>query len=336
MKNILISFIIPIYNGEKYIERIVESILKENKNNIEIILLNDGSTDNSQAILNRYKNNKLIRIINKSNTGVSDTRNIGLKEAKGKYIMFADCDDFYCKGFLDKISSILNENQFDLLVFPALEEDKAGNLKTIFKQKDNKEIAIKNCGLKGYILDDYTMRFGDCIWNKVYKASIIKENNVLFKTNQRIAEDKLFNIEYMEYIKDMYGLSDSLYIYCYNENSVTRKYRNNFLSEYLKIGNNLKDISEKVKYKDYSYLISNFYLQSTGFIMYNEVLSNNKKESIKQLKKYFSNPIFVASLKEINIFQLSIKNIMKYFMIKMKLYGLVYRFIFFKERKNNE
>ncbi len=333
MKNILISFIIPIYNGEKYIERIVESILKENKNNIEIILLNDGSTDNSETILNSYKNNKLIRIINKANTGVSDTRNIGLKEAKGKYIMFADCDDFYCKGFLDKISFILNKNQFDLLIFSALEEDKDGNLKTIFKQEDNKEIAIKNCGLNGYILGDYTMRLGDCIWNKVYKSSIIKENNILFKTDQRIAEDKLFNIEYMEYIENMYNLSDSLYIYCYNENSVTRKYRSNFLSEYLKIGNNLKDISEKVKYKDYAYLISNFYLQSTGFIMYNEVLSNNKKESIKQLKKYFSNPIFVVSLKEINIFQLSFKNIMKYFMIKMKLYGLIYRFIFFKERK---
>ena len=99
-----ISVILPCYNSEKYIEKCIESILNQTYQNIEIIIIDDGSTDHTLKILEKYKKeNDKISIIKKKNTGVSDSRNIGIKEAKGKYIMFVDSDDFLELDAIEKL-----------------------------------------------------------------------------------------------------------------------------------------------------------------------------------------------------------------------------------------
>jgi len=330
----LISFIIPIYNGEKYIDRVVGSILKEKKDNIEIIIINDGSTDKSKDILDKYSQNKLIKIVHKENTGVSNTRNIALSMAEGKYIMFADCDDYFSTGFLSIIEENIKGNP-EIIIFEALEEQPNGEFKKIFTQENiKKKQLLDNDGLNGFLTSDYAIKYGNCIWNKVFKTSIIKNNKITFPENQKIAEDMLFNIHYFEYCKSIRTISEALYVYCYNESSVTRKYRKNFLDEYLKIGNNIKLICEKVNYKDYQNLIAKFYLKETGFIMCNELLSKDYKGSISKLKKYFNNSIFKECLKKLRVSELSFKMKLKYYMIKLRCYNLVYRIMYLKGGNN--
>ena len=91
MKNL--SVIVPVYNAERYIEDCINMLLKQTLDNFEVILVNDGSTDKSLAICQKYTNDNRIKLINKSNSGAWDTRNVGIENSNGNYIMFIDCDD---------------------------------------------------------------------------------------------------------------------------------------------------------------------------------------------------------------------------------------------------
>ena len=108
INNIKVSIILPVYNCETYLNRCLDSLLNQTFENIEIIAINDGSTDRSLEILDIYaKNDNRIKVINKKNTGVSDTRNIGLDESKGDYIVFVDSDDWIELNMIEDMSSQL-------------------------------------------------------------------------------------------------------------------------------------------------------------------------------------------------------------------------------------
>ena len=111
-----ISIIIPVYNGEKYLARCVESLISQTYKNLEIIFLNDGSTDDSLNILKKYKtkDNRIV-IVDKKNTGVSDTRNIGITRATGKYICFCDCDDLYETNYVETMYKTAKKHDVDIV-----------------------------------------------------------------------------------------------------------------------------------------------------------------------------------------------------------------------------
>ena len=111
-----ISIIIPIYNGEKFIKKCLNSILNQTYKNWEVIIVNDGSTDNTELILKEYcEKDSRILSFNKKNSGVSDSRNIGIEKAVGDYITFVDCDDWIEEDTLEKIVAILQEKECDVL-----------------------------------------------------------------------------------------------------------------------------------------------------------------------------------------------------------------------------
>ena len=113
-----ISIIVPIYNAEKTLEKCIESILKQTFKNFELILVNDGSTDKSLVICNRYSNkDKRIRIIDKKNEGTIPTRKRGIKESKSEYVTFIDADDWIRKDTLEIINLEINKNNPDVIVF---------------------------------------------------------------------------------------------------------------------------------------------------------------------------------------------------------------------------
>ena len=115
MKKNKFSIIVPVYNVEKYIEKCLESILNQTYDNFEIIVINDGSTDNSKKILDNYKTNKKIKIINQDNQGLSIARNNGLGAASGDYILFIDSDDYIEEELLSTLNK--NINNEDLIRF---------------------------------------------------------------------------------------------------------------------------------------------------------------------------------------------------------------------------
>lgn len=133
MKNNKFSIIIPIYNVEKYLEKCLNSILNQSYKNFEIIAINDGSKDSSKEILNKYKNNENIKIINQENKGLSAARNEGLKHVTGDYILFVDSDDFIEKDLLKILNDNINDEEIIRFQIRTVNEN---NQKTIeYKEK---------------------------------------------------------------------------------------------------------------------------------------------------------------------------------------------------------
>lgn len=165
MKNIKLSIIVPIYNTEQYLTKCIDSILNQSLKNIEIILLNDGSTDNSEKIILRY-NDKRIKYIKKENTGIGSTRNLGIINATGEYVMFIDSDDYIALDCAEKMYNKACKDNCDIVISDYY-EDHDGLLKKI-KFKSFKD---SNLNDNPNILNNINL--GPC--NKIYRREILKD-----------------------------------------------------------------------------------------------------------------------------------------------------------------
>lgn len=182
MNKNLISVIVPMYNASRFIKKCITSILNQTYKNFEVIIINDGSTDNSLNICNRFKDER-IRIINQKNQGTIYSRLMGIKEAKGNYICFIDADDWVTKDYLETLVDTAEKHNVDLVCIKDYRTiDKYG----IFKVKDFKEIFKE----KLYNYNDlkqynhiYTLNrvFSSTVWGKLYKKELFAdyENKIL-------------------------------------------------------------------------------------------------------------------------------------------------------------
>lgn len=179
----LISVIIPIYNVESYLQRCLDSIYRNTYKNLEIICVNDGSTDNSLEILKSQQDERVI-IIDKENGGVSSARNAGLKIAKGEYIAFVDPDDWVHSRYFELLYSSISECEMAICyhenVTSYINEKPIGNLDIKILSSLNGEIYT--------LLGEYVF-----VWGKLYKREIISD--ILFDEDLSIVEDRIFNIE---------------------------------------------------------------------------------------------------------------------------------------------
>ena len=185
-----VSIIVPIYNTEKYIKECLESIIKQTYRNIEIIIINDGSTDNSEDIIEQYKDkDSRINIIKQKNLGVSYSRNIGINAATGDYIMFVDSDDIIIENYIEQMMDILKKDKLDII---KSSYKKFNNNTSIYTNvsffKENYKIINKNEINKLFIK---TTNFNSSCMQIINKK-IIDNNNVRFDINIGFAEDFLF------------------------------------------------------------------------------------------------------------------------------------------------
>ncbi len=161
------SVIVPIYNSEKYLKKCLDSLVNQTFKNIEIILVNDGSTDNSEDIIKQYLKDKRIIYLKKENGGQASARNLGLSKAKGDYISFIDSDDYVDLDMFEK----LNECTFDNDII----------LSDYYYTKENQDNYVKLFnGNAGNIINTDYWKFDTCPWNKFYKKSFLIENNFSF------------------------------------------------------------------------------------------------------------------------------------------------------------
>ena len=199
-----ISIIVPIYNSQDTIERCIKSLLEQTYQNIEIILVNDGSTDDSLSICERFKNAyEQIIVISQPNGGVSSARNAGLKAASGEYIMFCDSDDWANNNWCEQLYKGL---QIDSLVMSGYD----------IYTENNIEHCV-DCKLTRIKREDYLsakLIGGFALWNKCFSARVIEENNISFSTELTLGEDKLFIMEYLSCINgDITYIPKILYNY---------------------------------------------------------------------------------------------------------------------------
>ena len=187
------SIIVPIYKIEDYIEECIKSVLNQEYDDYELILVDDGSPDLSGSICDRYaEENKNIIVIHKKNGGLSDARNAGIDAATGKYIMFLDGDDVLSKNALININNVLGEEEIDLLVcgFNIYGEDEKRS--TIQRRIGN--------------INDFFLVSNDIpwsAWRNVYHSNMLKNNNIYFKKNLVGAEDCEFFIRVVNEAKDI-------------------------------------------------------------------------------------------------------------------------------------
>lgn len=215
------SVIIPVYNAEKTLRRCVDSLLTQNCSDAEIILVNDGSRDNSGGICEEYaRNNRNVRCISQLNGGVSSARNAGLDAAQGEFVLFVDSDDYVTPEFFSSIVNETGSNCADLIQFSGCVDN--GTKKLVYHRK---AITAKTRDeLFPIIISSLCRKTinGPCA--KLYKRVIIEKHHIRFPLGVSVAEDRVFNIVYSFYIRS-YSVSDQevYVINTENENSLSRK-----------------------------------------------------------------------------------------------------------------
>lgn len=317
MDNILISIIVPIYNAGKYLQELLDSISYQTVDNYELILINDGSKDDSEKICLEYqKINSRVKYFKKRNTGVSDTRNYGIDKAVGKYVCFVDADD------------ILNENYLRDL-FEAISSGKYGLSCCCYKEFKGQVVNENDCSSliknKEYIGNErYQLiysKYRGYLWNKMFIRDIINNNNIKFDKNIVMSEDMLFIFEYLKYIDGVICINNENYNYRIISSSASKNINN---MKWFSIFNTLdRFIADKSFYNQemfnkvvYSYL---FYLyegkyrlkhnkDNPDYLMYKKDIDNR----LNKLKKYkyklsIKEKIKIFIYKNFNTFAFNIK-----------------------------
>ncbi len=178
-----VTVIIPVYNVAAYLPQCLDSVIAQTLDDIEIICVNDGSKDESLAVLNEYAaQDSRIKIIDKANAGVSAARNDGIAAAQGEYIAFLDGDDFLEPDCLEKVYATAVSGNFDTVVFKHNLID--GNKKTVW---NNPEFGC-------FDEDKLLYTFSAVIWNKLYRTAFLREKQIGFPLGLKIAEDTIFSL----------------------------------------------------------------------------------------------------------------------------------------------
>lgn len=205
-----VSIIVPIYNAEKYIKKCLDSLINQTKKELEFILVNDGSTDNTEHIIKKYKD-KRIKYYKNENQGIGKARNFGIEKANGRYIMFIDSDDYIDKNMTKLMFDKAFSNNLDMVICDyynvidgEVHEEKLANFKpTTLKESPN-------------LIFDINLS----PWNKLYKRSLINENNINFVENLKY-EDAPFVCQALDKAKKIGKVNKCLNYYVMHSSSET-------------------------------------------------------------------------------------------------------------------
>lgn len=234
------SVIIPVYNAEKTLMRCVDSILDQKYNDMELILVNDGSTDHSIDICNAYqKKYPCVQVIDKPNGGVSTARNAGLAVATGEYVLFVDSDDYVASDYFDAMERLTSERQWDMLMFSyAVTDGKYASPKVT--DSFHADCIEKSVSLFCQMI--YTKTINHPV-TKCYIRRIIEDHNIRFPAELYIGEDKIFNMQYMVHCKSCLITPEILYYASLeNDQSLSRKIRPDLSQQLLLVSDYTRQI----------------------------------------------------------------------------------------------
>jgi len=295
-EKIKLSFVIPIYNAELYLNKCVDSILSSNSKNIEIILVDDGSTDNSGKICDEYaQNNKRIRVIHQKNQGVSSARNTGIKEASGNNIFFIDNDDWIDGSKIENIIKIIDEKDPDIIINRSLivtENNELIKNDFIIKDKVNGKDAED---VINYFRQE-KVKLG-APWQYIFKKEIVIKNNISFNPRQNGVDDSYFSAALFVNSKSFYLNDNIIYYWRQRINSQGKTHPKH---EYiLKIISSIESMSNFLNKTDEEYKRSfvyfNIYKNTYALIgKYYDYSNDSKKYLVnwyKQNKKLISESV---------------------------------------------
>ena len=323
----IVSVIVPVYNTEKYMRRCLESILSQTYTDLEVILVDDGSTDKSGKICDEYaQKDTRVKVIHKKNEGVSKARIEGYSQSTGDYIVFVDSDDFIADSIIEVLLSTLQKEQVDLvscLCYDIVKDKIIPDKRSLigrYEKSDIKKILSKNV-----FYDKDTKKAGLPLYlcAKMFKKSFMG-NSLSAGLNSWYGEDQLIILTLLYKATSVFFLGDYLYYYVHYDNQVTSKYRKDKWDEYYNLWSKLLGIDKNCYLKnqlphrmwDYSV---DFYYKSLPYI-----------SSYKEYKK-LTKHIFESYLLRQYVFKKSIDDLPRskferlfYYLLKYKLYLLLY------------
>lgn len=311
-----ITIIVPVYNAESFLGKCINSILSQSYTNFELFLINDGSSDNSGEICNKYaiKDNR-IKVFHKNNGGVSSSRNLGIDNAQGKWMMFIDSDDEITPNCLELCISKSKKGSVDLIEFGCyhLIENK---LKIAFKYNESETTISKK-----KFWDNCYKNFA--VWGHLFRTDHILNYNIRFEENLIMSEDRIFFYKYLYYTKEVGTISNCTYLYRQHKLSVcnTPISINKIESQYQAI----KILTKEYDAQDKNYLTNKIFTFLAESILKNYLISSieYKNKDIYAKLKHIKQEIFKT---KINIPFLNLLSQSVY------IYKLYYIYIVFKTK----
>lgn len=280
-----ISIIIPVHNVERYLEKCLESIIPQITQQDEILLMNDSSTDGSTQICEKYaKEYSNIYTEYGENGGPSKTRNLGIDKAKGKYILFIDSDDYLHENYIEKMINNIEKYELKVCCYSFVYLD----LNKTKEQKYNSNKTELDLPREKFI-NLYHRQLLNLVWNKIYYANIIKDNNIRFDEKVTKGEDLLFNLDYILHIKTPINIiNESLYFYVSKPTGLNRSFREPIehrLERTNRVYNKMKNIlNGKINNDVIAEIINMYFIHMKNYRK--EInLKNPKKEWINKLDR---------------------------------------------------
>lgn len=281
MNSIKVSVIIPVYNVEKYLKQCLDSVVNQTLKDVEIIVINDSSTDNSLLIVQEYANKyKNIKLINKQNEGCYKARNVGLEAATGEYIAFLDSDDYVEPNIYEKLYLKAKETDADIVSsnYYILQDNKLKlvdfSSSTALLGKSNNSLV----GAENILLDAI-------IWSRIFKRQMLVDKQIKFHSDIYMADDAFFHIVTMLNSKKIFYIPDVLYTYRVSrKDSITSSYNErNF--DCIKVAKKIMDYAIANNMEHFMSQIVAFVLR-LNILGYNRLSNSYKKEYFKQMCKF--------------------------------------------------
>jgi glycosyltransferase involved in cell wall biosynthesis len=277
-----ITIIIPIFNSRRFLKECLDSVCIENKNEIEIILIDDGSTDDSHDVYMEYIHNHNFYVIRQENKGVSYSRNKGIEVAKGDWIMFVDSDDFLEFNWLDKLKNELKYTEYDMIIFSQNYNNK------IFSKYELQRACLS---LKSEFINCSIMS----PFSKCYKKSFITSSNILFHNEVINGEDMLFNFEILLRNANVKLVKCGFYNYRKNLISSTNVFNEKIIESDILFHKYLLElVSEYSNFQLWENILYQKILNGLYLVFSRISLSKYKKK--EYVKKIFDNQIYLHAI----------------------------------------
>ena len=325
----LVSIIVPVYNAEKYLNRCIDSILSQTVTDFELLLIDDGCKDESGCICDEYaEKDARVRVFHKPNGGVSSARNLGLDNAKGKWITFVDADDRCSCNYLEHLLSKVDDDT-DLIISYAVICDSTGEKAEVYP-----EYRVNATNFERLFVDS-DMHWHTSPWAKLYRASIIYENSLRFNEMMHIGEDADFLFSFMLITDKIYVSSDTDYYYtCDVSNSLTKRI-NTIDSEIASYRTILclvnrtiqqKNIKDNRSLDNLGWLVASYVRRVLNSLYYNDAQSYQRIDLIKSLDidsyiRYSKNALWKEQVGRVLLYfgQYRLYDIMRQFVATRKL-----------------
>ncbi|MBQ3796806.1 MAG: glycosyltransferase family 2 protein [Butyrivibrio sp.] len=281
----LVSVIIPVFRVEDYLEKAVTSILNQTYHNLQVILVDDGSDDACPRICDDFgRKDDRVLVLHKTNGGLSDARNYGLRYVSGEYVYFFDSDDYLEENAISKLVDVAERENADAVGYGYIKVDEYGNVLETFKMNDTRYSFDTEKEKLDFIckkLCFYEVNWE--AWGRLYRTSIIEQNELKFEPNKEIfSEDRCFNIYYTLCSRNLVVLSDCFYHYLVRDDSIMRKSNVPKLNETIKLMDYIHSFIEK---RGLKYIERN--CQYINIVLFNHELRRPDRKDYREYKKSF-------------------------------------------------